>query len=49
MNLLITSIYPTWQADLAGRAFQAGRSQAGPRPDFRQPWATPNDIMRVMR
>ena len=32
INCLITSIYPTWQA---------GRSQAGPRPDFRQPcfWA----------
>ena len=37
INCLITSIYPTWQAGLVGRAFQAGRSQAGLRPDFRQP------------
>ena len=37
-EFLITSIYPTWQAGLAGRGCQAGRSQAGPRPDFRQPW-----------
>ena len=29
--------FPTWQADMEGRGCQAGRSQAGPRPDFRQP------------
>ena len=41
INCLITSIYPTWQVGLAGRGCQAGRSQAGPRPDFRQPWSSP--------
>ena len=34
MNILVI---PTWQADLTGRGCQAGLSQVGPRPDFRQP------------
>ena len=34
MNVLLIS---TWQADLTGRGCQTGWSQAGPRPDFRQP------------